>query len=150
MVLPMAMAPWVMVVMSVVYAASAYPAGAAADRGRDGTLRAFRQGGDLEVTIQHELRVEPALAVVIDLLEEDAVEQRADGVARLVHVNREGGRGGPQGGSGGEGQGGDGDGEGAPDRGDDAGAAAVAHPRTTMLTRRPPPASWRASSSSSR
>jgi MFS family permease len=31
--LPMAMAPWVMVVMSVVYAASAYPAGAAADRG---------------------------------------------------------------------------------------------------------------------
>jgi MFS family permease len=31
--LPLAMAPWVMVVMSVVYAAVAYPAGSAADRG---------------------------------------------------------------------------------------------------------------------
>jgi MFS family permease len=32
--LPVATAPWVMVVMSIVYAATAYPAGAAADRGR--------------------------------------------------------------------------------------------------------------------
>ena len=32
--LPVAAAPWVMVVMSIVYAATAYPAGAAADRGR--------------------------------------------------------------------------------------------------------------------
>jgi len=32
--LPPAMAPWVMVVMSIVYAAVSYPAGSAADRGR--------------------------------------------------------------------------------------------------------------------
>jgi MFS family permease len=32
--LPVAAAPWVMVVMSIVYAVTAYPAGAAADRGR--------------------------------------------------------------------------------------------------------------------
>jgi len=35
-----AMAPWVMVIMSAVYAASSYPAGAAADRGRGPTLLA--------------------------------------------------------------------------------------------------------------
>jgi len=36
--LPVAMAPWVMVVMSMVYAAAAYPAGAAADRGHGSRL----------------------------------------------------------------------------------------------------------------
>jgi MFS family permease len=36
--LPVAVAPWVMVVMSIVYAVIAYPAGAAADRGRGPAL----------------------------------------------------------------------------------------------------------------
>ena len=36
--LPVAMAPWMMVVMSIVYAATAYPAGAAADRGHGSRL----------------------------------------------------------------------------------------------------------------
>jgi MFS family permease len=36
--LPVAAAPWVMVIMSIVYAATSYPAGAAADKGQGSTL----------------------------------------------------------------------------------------------------------------
>ncbi len=60
--LPTAMAPWVMVVMSVVYAATAYPSGSAADRGHGPRLLS---------------------AGLLALVVSDLVLAKADGVAML-------------------------------------------------------------------
>ena len=80
-----------------------FDAGQAAGRHRP----VVRLIGVLEVAVANQLGVDAAVRGAVDVLEEDAVEHRADGVARLVHVDGQRGRRRPQGSSGGEDQGGD-------------------------------------------
>ena len=54
-----------------------------------GPTRAIGQRGHLEVAVQNQLRIQPAFARVVDLLEENPMQRRRHGVSRVVCVHND-------------------------------------------------------------